>query len=179
MATIEELNQQLEDAEIEVRRHERNRGDITDEIESLVREYKRQLQNHQFASRIRAADSQVENARRVASEIQQQIDSCRIAQNQQSDIVGRTVAEWKHQVFSGGRKYLTGLRGVIEVFKKGDHFIGSKYSKPLIGSHVIRVLKGDGTRSKRCIQMYSPSLEEIRQGKIEYRLPHLWKFENE
>lgn len=166
MATIEELNQQLEDAEIEVRRQEQKREAINHEIEDLIKQYKRQLEQHQFASRIAAADQQVQEARRIAIDARRQMEAFCVATNEQISIVGRTVAEWKLFGCSSEPK-ATGVRGVVEVFKAGDRFIGSRWSQPSIGSLVVRVLKKDGTKSLKCVAFHGE------------QLPHRWKFENE
>lgn len=65
---------------------------------------------------------------------------------------GTILKEWTwHVGFSGTihNLRLTGEVGVIEIFKEGDEISANvRWSKPLVGNIVLRMLKKDGTKGK-------------------------------
>lgn len=68
--------------------------------------------------------------------------------------IGTKLYEWESQDWSGSRWSQTGNVGVIEVWTaESERSANNTYSLPSRGDYCIRVLKADGTPSKRVITM--------------------------
>lgn len=170
---IERLASEVRSIDDEVAEFEAKAFELSQHKKSLL-ELHRKAIDEQFAER----DAELRKLRVAASERQREaIRRYEIAiaeQAAKNPIVGRRVYEVKHVGFRvEGKLIPSGLKGIVEAFKPGDPHVGGDHSRPSAGRFVVRILKADGTRSKRCIEFHRSF------GKDSDGLPHSWQFEDE
>lgn len=170
---IERLASEVRSASNNVAMAEAQRAELKKRKDVLLEAYKKSI-DEEFTERQAAIDSNWRTARANHLAAMTRYEIAVAEQAATNPIVGRRVFETKHVGFSvTGKIVPTGLKGIVEAFRPGDQHVGADHSRPRAGRFVIRVLKADGTPSKRCIEFHSDCGTE-RKG-----LPYSWQFEDE
>ena len=146
---------------------EREIARIRSEISAEVDRFRLQVESR-FTDQLQAQKNIIKNAEDKLTALRDAENEISAERNSSHPLVGVRV-EQVRSVFGGRDEKATGVLGVVEVFRKGDALIEGKVSGiPEVGELIVRVLKRDGSKSRKVDRC-----REVAVG--EFQLPWGWR----
>jgi hypothetical protein len=130
---------------------EQARQEIIRQIKAEVAEFEKTVRARCSAA-IQEQDAIIDNCNKQLQEIEDNKREQIAETNSKNRFVGKRVKETEILGFGKPREVATGVVGMVEVFRDGDALPENiRTSLPKHGDLVVRVLRKDGTKSRRVV----------------------------